>query len=238
MVFRKGAAVAALLISALGITAGTAAAEPAQDTPDLRFRGTIVDGSVVLDMEAGSVAVTDDHLRFIDRHGSAVASLPLTYIRGGAALPITARLDGDDSVTLTAITDPAAARPIDPAIAAEIEEITDIGEITDDSKDAMNDFSMALMTATSVGSLLGTAIGGGIGCVAGGIIGAVTGTVVTIGLLAIPGAIGGCIVTGAALAAIGAVAGTVLIGLPALLAAGTQFWNDTHPPAAPAPHES
>ncbi|WP_040838350.1 hypothetical protein [Nocardia brevicatena] len=232
MVFRKGAAVAALVISALGITAGTAAADPVQDTPDIRFRGTIVDHSVVLDMDAGSVSVADNHLRFIDRHGSTVASLPLTYIRGGTALPITARLDGDNSVTLTAVTDPAAARPVDPATAAELEEIAH------PDSDALNDFGMAMMTATTVGSLLGSAIGAGIGCVAGGIVGAAAGVIVTIGLLAIPGAIGGCLITGAALGAIGAVAGTVIVGLPALVAAGIRFWEDTHPPAIPAPHEA
>lgn len=50
----------------------------------------------------------------------------------------------------------------------------------------------------------------------------------SIGLLAVPAAIGCYLITGAALAGMGAVAGTVIVGIPALIAAGIQFWNDTH----------
>ncbi|MFQ6394267.1 hypothetical protein ACLMAJ_12495 [Nocardia sp. KC 131] len=222
MMFRKGAAVAAMAISALGISAGTAAAEPGQQTPDIHFQAEAIDQSVVLTMDAGTLAVGDGHLRFIDRSGVSVATLPLAYVRDGAAMPIAARLAGD-TVTLTPSTDPADARTISASTAQEIDALSH-----PNYNAALGNFSMSMMAAATVGSLLGSAIGGGIGCVAGGIVGGATGGVVSIGLLAIPAAIGGCLITGAALAGIGAVAGTVIVGVPALIAAGTQFWNDTH----------
>ncbi|MEU7767814.1 hypothetical protein AB0B25_22175 [Nocardia sp. NPDC049190] len=222
MIFRKSAAVAAMVISALGITAGYAGADPAQESPDIHFQANAIDRSVVVTMDAGSLAVDDNHLRFIDRHDAVVASLPLTYIRGGNAMPIVAQLDGD-TVTLTPSTDPAAAQPVSPATAQEIDALSH-----PNLNAALGNFSMSMMAAVTVGSLLGSAIGAGIGCVAGGVVGGAAGGVVTIGLLAIPAAIGGCLITGAALAAMGAVVGTILLGIPALIAAGAQFWNDTH----------
>ncbi|MGO4617465.1 hypothetical protein AB4305_24180 [Nocardia sp. 2YAB30] len=222
MMFGKGAAVAAMVISALSISAGTAAADPVQDTPDVHFQANVVDRSVVLTMDAGALTVSDNHLQFLDRHGASVATLPLTYVRGGNAMPIAAQLDGD-TVTLTPSNDPADASPLSGSTAQEIDALSH-----PNFNAALGNFSMSMMAAATVGSLLGSAIGGGIGCVAGGVVGGATGGVVSIGLLAIPAAIGGCLVTGAALAAIGAVAGTVIVGIPALIAAGAQFWNDTH----------
>lgn len=220
--FRKGAAVAAMAISALCISAGTATADPTQETPDVHFQANVVDRSVVLTVDAGALTVSDDHLQFIDRSGTSVATLPLTYVHGGSAMPIAAQLDGD-TVTLTPSADPADARPISAATAQEIDALSH-----PNYNAALGNFSMSMMAAATVGSLLGSAIGGGIGCVAGGIVGGATGGVVSIGLLAVPAAIGGCLITGAALAGMGAVAGTVIVGVPALIAAGIQFWNDTH----------
>jgi hypothetical protein len=222
VMFRKGAAVAAMAISALCISAGTATADPTQETPDVHFQANVVDRSVVLTMDAGALAVGDGHLQFIDRSGTSVATLPLTYVHGGSAMPIAAQLDGD-TVTLTPSIDPADARPISAATAQEIDALSH-----PNYNAALGNFSMSMMAAATVGSLLGSAIGGGIGCVAGGIVGGATGGVVSIGLLAVPAAIGGCLITGAALAGMGAVAGTVIVGVPALIAAGIQFWNDTH----------
>ncbi|BCK56003.1 hypothetical protein [Nocardia wallacei] len=222
MMLRTGAAIAAMVVSALGITAGTAAAHPAPETPDIHFQATVVDHSVVLTADAGTLSVADEHLRFVDRHGATVATLPLAYLRGGSALPIAAHAEGD-TVTLTPSTDPAAAYPPGAATAQEIDALSH-----PNYNAALGNFSMSMMAAATVGSLLGSTVGAGIGCVAGGIVGGATGGVVSIGLLAVPAAIGGCLVTGAALAAMGAVVGTIVVGIPALIAAGAQFWNDTH----------
>lgn len=222
MKFRMGAAFAALVVSTVIASTGTASADPATAGPDIHFQAHAVNGSVVLDMDAGSVTVADNHLHFIDRNGAEVAALPLVYRHDGTQLPIAAHVAGN-SVELTAVTDPAAARPADAATAQEIDALSH-----PNFNAAFGNFSMEMMAAATVGSLLGSTVGAGIGCVAGGIVGGAAGGVVTIGVLAVPGAIGGCLVTGAALAAMGAVVGTIVVGVPALIAAGAQFWNDTH----------
>ncbi len=222
MKFRIGAALTTLAVSTLVASAGIASADPVVAEPDIHFQAHAVNRSVVLDMDAGSVTVADNHLHFLDRNGTEVAALPLAYTHNGTQMPIAAHVAGK-SVELTAATDAATARPTDPATAQEIDALSH-----PNFNAAFGNFSMEMMAAATVGSLLGSTVGAGIGCVAGGIVGGAAGGVVTIGVLAIPGAIGGCLVTGAALAAMGAVVGTIVVGVPALIAAGAQFWNDTH----------
>ena len=219
MKFRTGATIAALAASATMATVAPASAAPG---PDVHFLARPVGQSVVLSMDAGRVTVADNHLHLLDRSGTEVATLPLAYLRDGREMPIAAALDGN-SVTLTAATDPSAARPADPGTAREIDALAH-----PNFNAALGNFSMEMMAAATVGSLLGSTTGAAIGCVAGGIVGGLGGGVVSVGVLAIPGALGGCLVTGAALAAMGAVVGTIAVGLPALAAAGAQFWNDNH----------
>ncbi|RMI28479.1 hypothetical protein [Nocardia stercoris] len=222
MKLRTGAALAAMTISTLGITAGTAAAEPVADTPDIHFQAVPNGRSVVLTADAGTLTVADNHLQFVDRSGTTVATLPLAYLRGGDELPIAAQVEAN-TVTLTPSTDPADARP------AEASTIADIDAMADPNFNAsVGNFSMEMMASASVGSLLGSVVGGVVGCVAGGIAGGAAGGVVTLGVLALPGAVGGCLVTGAALAGIGATVGVAVTGIPTLIAGGTQFWNSTH----------
>ncbi|MBU3067837.1 hypothetical protein KO481_40780 [Nocardia sp. NEAU-G5] len=117
MKLRTGAAIAAMTISTLGITAGTAAAEPVADTPDIHFQTTPAGRSVVLTADAGTLTVADNHLQFIDRSGTTVATLPLAYLRGADDLPIAAQVEGT-TVTLTPSTDLADARPVELGVSA------------------------------------------------------------------------------------------------------------------------
>ncbi|MGW4354920.1 hypothetical protein ACWELJ_22830 [Nocardia sp. NPDC004582] len=220
---RSAAVVAAMVVAALGSTAGTVLAAPASTSPEFQFQGTVVGQSVEVKVDAGALAIDDGHVLFRDSRGATVASLPLAYRKDGATLPITAQLDGT-KVTLTPATDPAAVRPVNAQTRNELDQLAH----PDGFAGSLGTFSQEVMTATAVGVLLGSAIGLAVGCIGGGIVGGVTGGVVSIGVLALPGAIGGCLVTGAALAAIGAVVGTVAIGIPVLAAAAAQFWNSTH----------
>lgn len=222
MRIHKLTAVSAMIISALAISAGTSTAAPAPAAPDLHFQAKTIGRSMVLTTDVGSPAVRDNQLQLLDRNGTSVAAVPLAYIRHGKQMPIAAHLDGN-TVTLTPGTDPASARPVEPAIAKQIDALSH-----PNFNAALGNFSMSMMAAATTGSLLGTAVGASVGCVAGGIVGGLAGGVVSVGLLALPGVIGGCLVTGAALGAMGAMAGTIIVGLPVLIAAGTAFWNDTH----------
>ncbi|MCU1642834.1 MAG: hypothetical protein JWN03_3109 [Nocardia sp.] len=242
MKFRNIAATATIAIAALSITSVTANVASAQPdslsnssvstdiAPGIHYKANIVDHSVVIATDAGSLAVKDNQVQIVDNSGAAVATLPLSYQANGKSFPIAARIDGD-TATLTPNTDPAAAQPITPG-APVIKQVDATANAN--FNQAISNLANEVSVGVAIGSLIGTVIGAGIGCIAGGAILGAGATAATIGTLTIPGAIGGCLVTGAAAAAIGLVAGTIFIGGPVAAVALFQFFNDLATPPAPA----
>ncbi|MFQ6331844.1 hypothetical protein ACLMAL_37795 [Nocardia sp. CWNU-33] len=234
----------AFTVAAMGIAAGTAGAAPSQDgsmphsngtvatdiAPGIHYKASIVDSSVVITTDSGSLTTAGTQFQVLDSSGNLVAGIPLTYQRDGKDWPIAARLDGN-TATLSPSTDPATAVPTKLAglplqpVAADVQ--------SPEFSNALLVFGTEVALGLGIGSLIGTAIGAGIGCVAGGALIGSAVAVPSIGTLAVPGFIGGCLVTGAAAGAIGAVAGTVLVGGPVAIASGIQFFNAINSPPAP-----
>ncbi|MFI5780559.1 hypothetical protein [Nocardia sp. NPDC051570] len=242
MRFTKLAATSALVIAAVGISAGTAYADvpstPASNStlqtdllPGIHYKASLVDHSVVVSTDSGSMAARDGQFQFLDGSGQVVAALPLSYQRGGQSFPIAAAVDGH-TATLTPSTDPAQATPV----AAQVPDLRNVDATANPNfNQAVSNLSSEVAIGVAIGTLIGTAIGAGIGCIAGGVVAGAAGAAVTIGTLAVPAALGGCLVTGAALAAIGAVAGTIIIGGPVTAVALFQFFADLATPPAPTP---
>lgn len=237
MKLRKFAATSALVIAALGVTAGTAYADPAPApsanstlqtdiAPGIHYNASLVDHSVVITTDAGSLAARDGQFQVVDATGKVVSALPLSYQRDGLNFPIAAAIDGNKA-TLTPSTDRAQATPI-----ADVHYVD--ATANPNFNQALSNLGNEVAIGVAVGSLIGTAIGAGIGCIAGGIVSGMAGAAVTIGTLAVPAALGGCLVTGAALGAMGAVAGTIFIGGPVAAVALFQFGSDLATPPAPA----
>ncbi|AHH17930.1 hypothetical protein NONO_c31430 [Nocardia nova SH22a] len=103
MKIRKTAVVAALVATIVGTAYGTAAAAPTPgDKPDTstvstdvlpgaHYRASIVDHSVVVTTDGGSLTTLGSQLQVLDAHGQMVAGVPLTYNRDGKDWPIAAR---------------------------------------------------------------------------------------------------------------------------------------------------
>lgn len=242
MKFRSIAATAVIAAAALSVTAVTANTASAQ--PDsasnssvitdlasgIHYNASLVDHSVVISTDAGSLAAKDNQFQIIDGSGKAVASLPLSFVRGGLSYPIAAQINGN-TATLTPNTDPSAATPV----ASDAPVVKDIDATANPNfNQALSNLTNEVAVGVAVGSLIGTAIGAGIGCVLGGAVVGAGATAATIGTLTIPGAIGGCLVTGAAMGAIGAVAGTIFVGGPVAAVALFQFASELANPPAPA----
>ncbi|RDI66661.1 hypothetical protein DFR76_104411 [Nocardia pseudobrasiliensis] len=242
MRFTKLAATSALVIAALGVSAGTAYADvapaPVSNStlqtdilPGIHYNASLVDHSVVVSTDSGSMAARDGQFQFLDGSGQVVAALPLSYQRDGLNFPIAAAIDGN-TATLTPSTDRAQATPAD----KRVPDLRYVDATANPNfNQAVSNLSSEVAIGVAIGTLIGTAIGAGIGCVAGGIVSGLAGAAVTIGTLAVPAALGGCLVTGAALAAMGAVAGTIFIGGPVAAVALFQFFADVNTPPAPAP---
>src|SRR5574340_180462 len=233
MRIRKFAATAAMVIAALGMTYGTANAVPvhtdnpvgdsavADLLPGIHYTARIVDKSVVVTTDAGSLSTEGDHLQVVDDSGIVVASVPLTYQRGGTQWPIAATIDGN-TATLTPSTDPAVGIPVDRAhLPLQNVDATSNPNLNQ----ALANFSAVTTIGGYIGTLIGTIIGAGAGC----LLGAMVGTP----FLAIGGPIGGCL-TGIAMGVpVGIAFGTIMGSGTAAIIGGSQFAYDlaTPPPA-------
>ncbi|MGW4534462.1 hypothetical protein ACWEOI_26315 [Nocardia sp. NPDC004340] len=233
MQFSKIAATSALVISALGVTAGVAYADPApapapvpvlpslidgvnkginQVAPAIHWNARIEGNAVVVDTDRGSMTTDNGQLQVRDDNGIVVAAVPLSYTVDDLDYPIQAGVEGLRA-TLTPSTDPAAARPTN----------LPLHQVTTDHQASFDDAVSAAATefglATAIGTLVGTVIGGTLGFLIGGLAGG--------GVLSIPGALAGA-ATGITL---GGAAGLVLVGVPAAIIVGIIFLNRINNPA-------
>ncbi|MFZ2528003.1 MAG: ammonium transporter [Rhodococcus sp. (in: high G+C Gram-positive bacteria)] len=212
MKLKKLAAVATMTIAAMGITAGTSYAAPAQAAQDeINYEVKGEGDSIVTVIDAGAFQVSGDgkSVELQDADGNAVVSLPLAVQLGDLQLPLEREISEDGkTLTLTPVTDPSQATPVAPEdkVATGITpvslKVADVASPEENLK-AQQNFSSQLGIATAVGGLTGTIIG----C----IVGAIPGSIV-------PGAgtIAGCV----AGAGIGGVIGTIAVGGPTLIIAG------------------
>ncbi|MBF6274085.1 hypothetical protein A5780_37215 [Nocardia sp. 852002-20019_SCH5090214] len=214
MKLRKFAATSALVIAALGISTGTAFAAPAPAAnPDIHYTANVVDKSVVVKTDAGSLTTEGNEFQVRDNQGKVVAGFPLSYQHDGLEYPIAAQIDGNQA-TLVPSTDRAAAHP-----AQMLHDVASRSDLDAANQSAINELGIA----TSIGTLVGTAIGLAGGCV----LGAVLGTP----FLVVPGWIGGCL-TGAALGApLGAAAGLVGVGGISGVLVAIEYFNRINAPA-------
>ncbi|MFI6047076.1 hypothetical protein ACIA8C_36030 [Nocardia sp. NPDC051321] len=206
---------AACTVAALVGAAGTSHADPA--TPEMHYTASMVDRSVVLTIDAGTLTTGDGKFLVNDPSGRLLVSMPLSYQQGNAVWPITAKIVGNTATLIPSI-DPAAAHPAP----AELRDVA-IDPQSADFNTAVMNFATVAGLGVALGTLIGTAVGAGIGCIAGGALAGAATAVPTIGVLAVPGFLGGCLVTGAAAAPIGAIIGTIALGVPAAVIGGLLF---------------
>ena len=198
-IFKIGA-VSALVIVAMGVTAGTSYAAPV--TPDVGFESQLVDGNVVTTLTNGTFDLSPDRLvvEVKNTAGSVLESLGLNYTLDGLQFPLLPALSNDDTtLTLTPERDPAKAvvAPLLNPVASNAENAA-----------AMGDFSAKLGIAMSIGGLVGMGLGLVAGCI--------------IGLPALPTIVGFLTACGAG-AGVGSIVGTLVAGGPTLVAAGIDL---------------
>ncbi|WP_051179037.1 hypothetical protein [Nocardia concava] len=215
MRFKKFAATSALAIAALGISAGTAYADPAPaPTADaIHWDAKIEGASVVLKTDLGSLTQQDGQFQVLDADGGLVTAFPLSFQTDGLAHPVAAQIDGN-TATFTPNMDPAAATP-----APVLHNVASQA----DQDAAWSAASSQFGIATGMGTLIGTLIGGVGGCA----LGAVLGTPVLL-----PGWIGGCLMGAGIGIPIGAAAGLVLTGGVAAVAIGLGLGSRLLAPTA------
>lgn len=196
MRIRKIAAAVVPLIATATFGASTAHAAPAA-TPDIGYRTELAGNTVVTTLTHGTFEVAGDTVGIVDESGATVLTLPLAVREGGIEYPLPHVVRDEGRVlALTAVKDPAAARPAAEPVASPQENMA-----------AQDNLTSQIGLASAIGGLIGTVLGAGIGLL------------VTAGTgIGIPAGI----ITGAAL---GGVIGTITVGGPTLIIAGVDMIN-------------
>ncbi|MBF6164298.1 hypothetical protein IU486_05855 [Streptomyces gardneri] len=235
MLMRKFAATSALLIAALGVTAGTVNAAPAAEAENgaVNFTAQTTDTQSIISTDAGSMVVEDGVFKVKAANGDVLTGMPLTFRVDEFEFPIAAEI-ADRTATLTPQFDLAHAtyKPV----ALPFEDKAPWKSEYDREVAAFNRLKDTISTGAAIGTLVGGIGGGAVGCVLGGIAGATVASATIIGLFGpfIPAAAIGCLGGILAIGALGTLAGQLLITAPVAIGAAIQYFTTINQPFTPA----
>lgn len=221
---------AAVLITALGVSAGTAHAAPADG---VGYRAETTETSTVITTDAGSMTVEDGVLEIKAVDGTTVGGAELSFRVDDFVFPIAAEIAGR-TATLTPQFDLAQAtyRPV----ALPYEDKAPWKNDYDREQAAWSRMTSTISMGATIGTLVGGLSGAAVGCVLGGIAGATVAAAAIVGLFgaAIPAAAVGCLGGIVAVGALGTVAGQLFVTAPIAIMAAVQYFTTINAPS-PAP---
>jgi hypothetical protein len=219
MLMRKFAATSALVIAALGVTAGTVNAAPAPETA-VNFTAESTESSTIITTDAGSLVVEDNTFKVKASNGTVLAGTPLSFRVDDFEFPIAADISGR-TATLTPQLDMAKA--VYKPVALPFEDQANWKSPYDREKDAFNRMKDTISTGATIATLVG------------GIAGATVASATIIGLFGpfIPAAAVGCIGGILAVGALGTLAGQILITAPVAIGAAIQYFTTINQPFNP-----
>ncbi|NNH74106.1 hypothetical protein HLB23_30355 [Nocardia uniformis] len=230
MLMRKFAATSALLIAALGVTAGTVNAEPAAPAgpAPLNISYEFSEESVKLTSDLGSLAVEGNALLFKTTDGTTMASAPLQAQVDDFVFPIAADISGN-SATLTPQfnMDQAVYKPV----ALPFEDQAAFKNEYEREKAAYSRMKDNIGMAATLAGLTTTVLGGVVGCGIGIVAGAAVTLPVALG--GGSGPIIGCLLGAAAGASLIGIAGTILITAPVAVVEIVNYFGIINSPFVP-----
>ncbi|MFE2999676.1 hypothetical protein ACFXG4_32325 [Nocardia sp. NPDC059246] len=238
MRLKKFAAVSALVVAALGVTAGTVNAAPAaDDNAPINYTATNSETNTVIRTDAGSMVVENGNFEIKAANGNIVAGMPLKVQVDDFTFPIAAEIS-DHTATLTpqydmdhAVYTPGNVKDV----ALPYEDQAPWKSDYDREQAAWNRMKDTISTGATIGTLVGGLGGAAVGCVLG--FGAA-------GLVSIPlatlfgaGPIIGCLVGASTVGFLGTLAGQLFVTAPVAIAAAIQYFSTINGPhiTAPAP---
>ncbi|MVU79635.1 hypothetical protein GPX89_20600 [Nocardia sp. ET3-3] len=230
MQMRKFAGIAALVIAATGVTAGTAYAGPDRAESDvINYTEQATDTGAVIRTDAGSLVVEDGALKIKAANGTTVAGTELKFRVDDFEFPIAARIS-DRTATLTPQYDEAHAvyRPV----ALPYEDQAPWKTRYDREQAAWNRLRDTIGLGATVGTLVGGLGGAALGCVIGGVVFA-TATLPLATMFGV-GPVAGCLIGASTVGFLGTIAGQVFVTAPVAIAAAVQYFTTINQPFAPA----
>ncbi|AVL26546.1 hypothetical protein NBRGN_083_00140 [Nocardia brasiliensis NBRC 14402] len=233
MLMRNLAATATMLIAALGVAAGTAAADPAAADAPINFTAESTDTQAIVSLDAGSIVVEDGALKIKAANGNVVAGTPLKFRLDEFEFPIAADIAGC-TATLTPQLDMSKA--VYKPVALPFEDKAPWKSEYDREQAAWSRMTGTISLGASIATLVGGLGGAAVGCVLGGIVGGavVGGTIVGLFGPFLGGIAAGCLGGAAAMGALGTVAGQIFITAPVAIGAAIQYFTTINQPFNPA----
>ncbi|WP_433521004.1 hypothetical protein ACQPZ2_26925 [Nocardia pseudovaccinii] len=224
MLMRKFAATSALVIAAIGVTAGTVNAAPETDNGAVNYTATTTPSSTIIKTDAGSLVDEDGVFKIKAVDGTTLAGTELSFRVDDFVFPIAADIQ-DHTATLTPQFDMAHAayKPV----ALPFEDKAPWKSDYDREQAAWNRLTSTISMGATIGTLVGGLGGGALGCVLGGIAGATVAAATIVGLFGpfIPAAAVGCIGGIIAVGALGTLAGQILVTAPVAIGAAIQYFT-------------
>ncbi|MGW4247113.1 hypothetical protein [Nocardia sp. NPDC004722] len=229
-------AVSALVIAALGVTAGTVNAAPAADNSGINYAITQSDNSSTVRTDGGSLVVENGNLELKAANGTVVAGTPLSFRVDDFEFPIAADVS-DHSATLTPQfdMDHATYKPVAQAqdVALPYEDQAPWKSDYDREQAAWNRMKDTISLGATVATLVGGIGGAALGCVIGGVVfAAATAPLATMFGV---GPLAGCLIGASTTGFIGTIAGQILITAPVAIASAIQYFTTINQPHVVAP---
>ncbi|MFG1790931.1 hypothetical protein [Nocardia sp. NPDC049149] len=236
MLMRKFAVSSALLIAALGVTAGTVNAAPAPEADNgaVNFTAQQVDATSVIKTDSGSMVVEDGVFKIKAVNGTTIAGSELKLRIDEFEFPIAANI-ADRTATLTPEIDMTKA--VYKPIALPFEDKAPWKNEYDREQAAFNRMKDTIAMGATIGTLVGGLGGATVGCVLGGLLGLGAAAATIVGMFGpfIPAAAIGCLGGIIAVGALGTVAGQILITAPVAIGAAIQYFATTSGPFVAPP---
>ncbi|MFE9582822.1 hypothetical protein ACFYO1_41075 [Nocardia sp. NPDC006044] len=235
MLIKKFAATSALLIAALGVTAGTVNAAPAESAEaPINFTSQATDTQSIISIDSGSIVVEDDALKIKAANGTTVAGTPLKFRLDEFEFPLAADISGR-TATLTPQLDMSKAtyKPV----ALPFEDKAPWKNEYDREQAAWSRMTSTISMGATIGTLVGGLGGAAVGCVLGGALGGtiVGGTIVGLFGPFVGGIIAGCLAGAAAMGALGVIAGQIFVTAPVAIGAAIQYFTTINQPFVAPP---
>ncbi|MFB8276533.1 hypothetical protein [Nocardia colli] len=235
MLIKKFAATSALLIAALGVTAGTVNAAPAESAEaPINFTSQATDTQSIISIDSGSIVVEDEALKIKAANGTTVAGTPLKFRLDEFEFPLAADISGR-TATLTPQLDMSKAtyKPV----ALPFEDKAPWKNEYDREQAAWSRMTSTISMGATIGTLVGGLGGAAVGCVLGGALGGtiVGGTIVGLFGPFVGGIIAGCLAGAAAMGALGVIAGQIFVTAPVAIGAAIQYFTTINQPFVAPP---
>ncbi|MFF0611685.1 hypothetical protein ACFYUD_23775 [Nocardia tengchongensis] len=227
MKMREFAGIAAVLIAATGVSAGTAYAGPAKaDDGTISYTSQITEaGSTVVRTDAGSLVVEDGALKVKAADGTTVAGTELKLRIDDFEFPIAAQIS-DRTATLTPQVDQSHA--VYKPVALPYEDQAPWKTQYDREQAAWNRLRDTVGLGATVGTLVGGLGGAALGCVLG-VVAFATATAPLATLFGV-GPLAGCLIGASTVGFLGTIGGQLFVTAPVAIAAAVQYFTTINQP--------